>query len=85
MGLYYQSFLKEMKKEYNKQNTDVESFLKSKEVNNIYNEYEVGEGSVHWALNIVEFYRENNIHPTKTYDKAEECLNDDLKNENGMF
>lgn len=82
MGLYYHSFLKKLKKSFDKQSLDVESFLKSKEVNEIFKEFDIEEGTLQWALNITEFYNENEIKETEYFNKASGTLDKFLENDN---
>lgn len=85
MGLYYRAFLKSMTEAFSQNNQNVEEFLKSKKVQNIYDEFEIGEGSIHWALNMTEFFRQVKINDSKTLIKAKEILKEEYQNENGMF
>lgn len=82
MGLYYHSFLKKLKKSFDKQRLDVESFFKSKEVNEIFKEFDIEEGKLQWALNITEFYNENEIKETEYFHKANSSLNKFLEDDN---
>jgi len=82
MGLYYHSFLKKLKKSFDKQRLDVESFFNSKEVKKIFKEFDIEEETLQWALNITEFYNKNEIKETEYFNKASIALDKFLEDDN---
>lgn len=58
MGFYYTSFINELKNEYSKSKMSLKEFMESEKINQIYDEYEVGAGNLHWAVNIDKFFSE---------------------------
>jgi hypothetical protein len=75
MGLFYNMFIRELKKAYKESKFKTfESFLLSKNVKKIYKEFNVGEGSLHWALNVEKAFEELQEVPVKLKDKINEPL-----------
>lgn len=78
MGLYYTSFIKKLKTEFLKQTKPLEEFLGSDDVKAIYEEYQVAEDSLHWALNIEQLFKELDVIPLKYLERIRKPLDDNF-------
>lgn len=85
MGVYYTQFLKKLNEAYLISSMGIEDFFKSKNVHDIYKEFNIYEDSFLWALNITEFCRQNDLESNKINKRAMEILKEEFKNEDGMF
>lgn len=77
MGLFYTSFNTAVINAYTASPNlynNFESFLDSKEIKKLYKEYQVDEGSLHWALNINEIFTTLKEKPAKYEEKIRKPL-----------
>lgn len=86
MGLYYTSYIEELKKEYKKnKHKTFDDFLTSNETILINEEYEQPYGSFYWVLNITKLAEDLKIIESEGLRLAHKILKDDSDCDDGMF
>lgn len=79
MGIFYRSFLKELQRRFESEGADFDEFLAGKDIQDLYGEFEIGEGSLYWALNIAEFCERNGIESSSFLSAANKILADNAR------